>query len=238
MPDALFGTKTRHTGQPHPNAAPVTINGAELWADPSGALWWPGRRLLAVADLHLEKGSSYAAQGRMLPPYDTAATLTRLAEVTERVNPDCVICLGDSFHDIAGPDRLPAQEADRLRDLAAAVRWVWIAGNHDPAPPSMLGGEAHFEMAFGPLIFRHAPIGNAVGEVAGHLHPKLRVALRSRMLTGRCFVSDGRRVVLPAFGAYTGGLHAGAPAIRALMHGMTTAHVLVRNRVLSVPLKR
>ena len=102
----------------------------------------------------------------------------------------------------------------------------------------MLGGESHSEVILGPLTFRHAPIGNTVGEVAGHLHPKLRIALRSRMLSGRCFVSDGRRMLLPAFGAYTGGLHAGTPAIRGLMHGATTAHVLVRSRVLSVPLKR
>ena len=238
MPDALFGAKTNDTGQSHPNAAPVRINGADLWADPSGALWWPDRRLLAVADLHLEKGSCYATQGRMLPPYDTTATLTRLAETIGRVKPDCVICLGDNFHDIAGPERLPAQDASHLRDLVATVRWIWIAGNHDPSPPDTLGGEAHFELTCGPLVFRHVPLGTAVGEVAGHLHPKLRVALRSRMLAGRCFVSDGRRVILPAFGAFTGGLDAGAPAIRGLMQGVATAHVLVRNRVLSVPLKR
>ena len=238
MPDALSGTETRPVGQPHPKAAPVRINGADLWADPSGALWWPDRGLLAVADLHLEKGSCYATQGRLLPPYDTAATLARLMEVIRRTTPRCVVCLGDSFHDIAGPDRLPPQEADCLGALVADTRWIWIAGNHDPALSPKLGGEARVDVAIGSLTFRHTPTAATPGEIAGHLHPKLRVALRTRTLSGRCFVSDGRQMVLPAFGAFAGGLDAGNVAIRRIVRGPATAHLLVRSRVVPVPLRR
>ncbi len=238
MPDALLGADNRPTDGPHPKAAPVQVNGASLWADPTGALWWPDQRLLAVADLHLEKGSSYAVRGRMLPPYDTAATLARLGETVARTKPECVICLGDSFHDIGGPGRLPAAEAERLRDLVGTARWIWIAGNHDPAPPPALGGEALADVTIGPLTFRHAPSPAARGEVAGHLHPKLRLALRTRHLAGRCFVSDGRRIVLPAFGAFTGGLDVGSQAVRRVLQGPAMAHLILRNRVIPVPLFR
>ena len=238
MPDALSGIEICPAGQPHPKAAPVRINGADLWTDPSGALWWPQHGLLAVADLHLEKGSCYATRGRLLPPYDTAATLARLIEVIRRTRPQTVVCLGDSFHDVDGPDRLPPRDADRLGALVADTRWVWIAGNHDPALSPKLGGEVRSDVAVGPLTFRHMPTVGAPGEVAGHLHPKLRVALRTRTLSGRCFVSDGKQMILPAFGAFAGGLDAGDAAIRRIVAGSATAHLLLRNRVVPVPLKR
>jgi len=186
-------------------AKEVTVAGITLLADLSGALVWEEQKLLVVADLHLEKGSSFAARGVLLPPYDTVATLSRLAAVIARHDPRMVIALGDSFHDREAHARLSETDRDALTALQAHRDWIWISGNHDPALPSDLGGLVASEVAIGEVTFRHEPTG-ACGEVAGHLHPKARVATRGGGLERRCFVSDGERAVMPAFGAYSGGL--------------------------------
>jgi uncharacterized protein len=184
------------------------LAGAEIVADPSGALYWPDERMLVVADLHLEKGSAFAKRGVLLPPYDTAATLVRLADLLDRYAPRLVVALGDSFHDDDGPHRMSSVDTGALRALQSGRDWIWIAGNHDPELPRGIGGSFAASLAVGPLIFRHLPSkGAADGEVAGHLHPVARVAQRGRSVSRRCFTSDGRRLVMPAFGAYAGGLN-------------------------------
>jgi uncharacterized protein len=188
------------------NIATVDVAGVTLVADLSGALFWEEQRLLVVSDLHLEKGSSFATRGVLLPPYDTVVTLGRLRAAIVRYNPRSVIALGDSFHDRNAHARLSATDRDGLAALQADRDWIWISGNHDPALPQGLGGVVAHEVAIGPIAFRHEPTG-AVGEIAGHLHPKARVSTRGRSMERRCFASDGARVVMPAFGAYTGGLN-------------------------------
>lgn len=208
------------------------LNGAELLADISGALAWPARRLLAVADLHLEKGSSFASRGRLLPPYDTAATLARLEATIEAHAPTTVICLGDSFHDGKASARLGRADAARLKRLTAAVDWIWIAGNHDPAPPASLGGRAMSEFCLGPLVFRHiAEKGAVAGEVSGHFHPKAGFNWRGRHVGGRCFIGDAKRLILPAFGAYAGGLDVRDPAIARLFGRNARIHILGRMKL-------
>ncbi len=183
----------------------LEIVGVSFLADLSGALFWEEQSLLVVSDLHLEKGSSFAARGVLLPPYDTAATLSRLAAAVSRHDPKTVIALGDSFHDRQAHERLSPPDVQAIAALQSRRDWIWISGNHDPALPSDLGGIVASEVAIGPIVFRHEPTGEA-GEIAGHLHPKARVATRARWMERRCFASDGARVVMPAFGAYTGGL--------------------------------
>ena len=183
----------------------VRTVGVTMVADLSGALFWQEQSLLVVSDLHLEKGSSFAARGVLLPPYDTVATLSRLAAVIARLNPRTVIALGDSFHDRTAHERLSTGDRQTIADLQASRDWIWISGNHDPTLPSDLGGTIASEVAIGPIVFRHQPTG-AAGEIAGHLHPKARVATRARWMERRCFAGDGERLVMPAFGAYTGGL--------------------------------
>ena len=187
------------------HVASLDVAGVTMSADLSGALFWEEQRLLVVSDLHLEKGSSFAARGVLLPPYDTVATLSRLASVIARHDPRTVIALGDSFHDRTAHQRLSTPDREAIGALQARRDWIWISGNHDPALPSDLGGIVASEVAIGPIAFRHEPTG-AIGEIAGHLHPKARVATRARWMERRCFASDGERVVMPSFGAYTGGL--------------------------------
>jgi hypothetical protein len=210
---------------------PLEVNGARLAAELCGALWWPARRLLAVADLHLEKGSGFAAAGRPLPPYDTRATLDRLAALVDRLAPETVVCLGDSFHDGKAADRLSEQDAARLRALTGRAEWLWLVGNHDPAPPEAWGGRALPELAVGPLAFRHRARAGAAGEVSGHWHPKATVPLRHGKMTGRCFVEDGRCLVLPAFGAFTGGLNVRDREFAGLFPHGFRAHVVGRSRI-------
>ena len=183
----------------------VEVVGVTLVADLSGALFWEEQRLLVVSDLHLEKGSSFAARGVLLPPYDTVATLGRLGAVIARHDPRMVIALGDSFHDREAHGRLSATDRDVIAGLQVRRDWIWISGNHDPALTPDVGGVVASEVAIGPIAFRHEPTG-AVGEIAGHLHPKARVSTRGRSMERRCFASDGERAVMPAFGAYAGGL--------------------------------
>jgi DNA ligase-associated metallophosphoesterase len=213
---------------------------ARLLADASGALVWPDAATVIVADLHFEKASSYARHGAMLPPYDTAATLARLADVVARHRARRVVCLGDSFHDEAGPARLAAADAHRLAALVQAHEWLWVAGNHDPILPAWLGGRlVAGEVVLGPLILRHKAAATAgEGEISGHYHPKASVATRAGTVTGRCFVTDGRRLVLPAFGALAGGLDVFAPPIAGLFPAGFDLYVIGRRRVVAFPARR
>jgi DNA ligase-associated metallophosphoesterase len=222
------------------NARAFSLNlvGVELLADLSGALFWQEQSLLVVSDLHLEKGSSFAARGVLLPPYDTVATLSRLASVIARYDPRRVIALGDSFHDRDAHERLSAPDREALSAMQARRDWIWIAGNHDPALPSDLGGVVASEVAIGSIMFRHEPTG-AIGEIAGHLHPKARVPTRGRTMERRCFACDGERAVMPAFGAYTGGLSIRDPAFAKIFRtpGLM-AHVLGDNKLHTIAASR
>jgi DNA ligase-associated metallophosphoesterase len=216
----------------------VTIAGITLVADLSGAFFWESERLLVVSDLHLEKGSSFAARGVLLPPYDTVATLSRLSAVIARHDPRTVIALGDSFHDRKAHERLSAPDREAVAALQARRDWIWIAGNHDPALPRDIGGVVASEVAVGGIVFRHEPTG-AVGEIAGHLHPKARVTTRGRSVERRCFASDGTRAVMPAFGAYTGGLSIRDAAFKKIFQTAGfMAHVLGDNRMHAIAASR
>ncbi|WP_372398569.1 ligase-associated DNA damage response endonuclease PdeM [Azospirillum sp. HJ39] len=217
----------------------LALHGAALLADASGALLWPANGVLAVADLHLEKGSAFAARGRMLPPYDTRATLERLAALIARERPARVLCLGDSFHDRRAAERMDPADVERLRGLTAAVAdWVWISGNHDPEPPQGLGGRAAAELSIGPLTFRHEAKPGAVGELSGHLHPAAALALGGRRVRDRCFVHDGSRLILPAFGSFTGGLNVLDRAFDGLLAPGFEVLMTVRSRVYRFPCAR
>ena len=194
--------------------------------------------MLMVADLHLEKGSSRAETGRFLPPYDTAATLRRLADVIAEFNPATVACLGDSFHDPKAEARLSQGDTVAIQALTRSRKWLWIGGNHDPRPPRHLGGEGMVELKLGPLSLRHQAGGRLAGEIAGHLHPKASVRLRGRRLTRRCFVSDDLRVILPAFGAYAGGLDVGDVAFEPIFPGPFRVYLLGRDKVHAFPSHR
>lgn len=187
----------------------VTVNGERAIPDCSGALLLPDHDALLVADLHFEKGSAFAARGQLLPPYDTAATLKRLAELVAAHRPGRVIALGDSFHDLGADGRMAESDVAALQSLVVSVEdWVWIEGNHDPAPPPRFGGRTAPELRLGALTLRHEPTeGDAPGELAGHLHPAAKVRGRGRSVRRRCFATDGSRMILPAFGAYAGGLN-------------------------------
>lgn len=216
-------------------AAAIHIAGERLMLDPEGVLWWPARRLLVVADLHLEKGSSFAARGALIPPYDSRATLDRLLPLVRRYRPARLVALGDSFHDRHGAVRLAREDAARIEALAQSVGLIWVLGNHDPAPPDGLPGTATEALREGPLTFRHDATGRP-GEISGHLHPKAAVTTRGRRVSRPCFVADPRRIVLPAFGAYTGGLDVRDPAIRALFPRGGRAFLLGRGRLFSFAL--
>jgi DNA ligase-associated metallophosphoesterase len=231
--DAAAAPESSRVPPPQNASTEIYVAGVRLVADCEGALYWPEERALIVADLHLEKGSSYAARGVLLPPYDTAATLARLAELVTRYAPQAVIALGDSFHDGDGPLRLGDADRAALLALQRGRDWLWVAGNHDPDPSEHVAGSFAATLAIGPLLFRHAPQPGAVtGEVAGHLHPVARVSGRGRTVRRRCFVSDRRRVILPAFGAYTGGLNVRDPAFAEVFGNLAfTAHMLGKARV-------
>jgi uncharacterized protein len=215
------------------DAAEISVAGVTLAADLAGVLYWPEERLLVASDLHLEKGSSFARSGILLPPYDTASTLERLAGALSRYAVRTVVALGDSFHDKNGPARLAAADRARLLELQRGCDWVWIAGNHDPDPASDLGGVFATSLSLWPLSFRHEPTSRAsLGEIAGHLHPVARVGQRSHTLTRRCFVSDGARLVMPAFGAYAGGLNIRHAAFERVFDALAfTAHLLGQRRL-------
>jgi uncharacterized protein len=218
----------------------IVLAGVTLVADPAGAMYWPEEKLLVVADLHFEKGSAFAARGVLLPPYDTATTLARLARLIERYAPRLVVALGDSFHDGGGPARMAAISRTALAALQRGRDWLWIAGNHDPDPAENIGGRFAGVLALGALTFRHEPSERqSDGEIAGHLHPQARVSRRGRAVSRRCFASDGNRLVMPAFGAYAGGLNVRDRAILSLFGTLSfTAHMLGTDRLYAVPAAR
>lgn len=204
---------------------------------PEGALFWPARRALLVADLHFEKASWFAARGQMLPPYDSIATLNALAALAERTGAGELWCLGDSFHDSAGAARLPEVARDLLVALTQRMRWHWVTGNHDAALVDPFGGRIVEEAEVDGLVLRHqADPRDSRPELSGHFHPKLRVQVKGRQVSRRCFVATGSKLILPAFGALTGGLDAGHPEIvRAVGRG-AEALVAVEGRLLRFPL--
>lgn len=217
-------------------AAGLRVGALDCVADRSGALFVERHRLLAVADLHLEKGSSFAARGALLPPYDSRQTLMALAAAITRFDPAMVVVLGDTLHDRGAFDRLGSDERALIAGLQAGRDWLWLTGNHDPALPLALGGSVHAELTFDGVAFRHIPTCGGTGpELAGHLHPAARVFGRGRTLRRRCFITDGHRCVLPAFGAYAGGLNVLDRAFAPLFPGRGfTAHVLGTDRVYAV----
>lgn len=216
----------------------IAIADVTLAADPGGALYWPEHCLLAVADLHLEKGSSYAARGVLLPPYDTPATLLRLAHLKGYYAPRCVVAAGDSFHDGGGPARLSRENRDSLAALQRGCDWIWLTGNHDPTPAPNIGGRFRDTLALGSLTFRHEPTG-AGNEIAGHLHPVARVCHYGRTISRRCFAANRERMVMPAFGAYTGGLNVRDIAFNDVFHTAAfTAHLLGDDRLYAFPAER
>lgn len=218
----------------------IAIAGEAALCDPRGALYLPEHRLLVVSDLHLEKGSSAARRGSLLPPYDTGATLTRLAAVIADHRPKTVVSLGDSFHDGGGAGRMPPLYRDALLSLMAGRDWIWVTGNHDPDAPADLPGTMAEEIALGGLRLRHEPlVGAQPGEIAGHLHPGAMVVQRGRAVRRRCFATDGARLVMPAFGAFTGSLNVLDRAYRGLFQWERfIAHMLGDARVYAVSGRR
>jgi len=218
----------------------LVLAGTTLLADPAGAVYWADEKLLVVADLHLEKGSAFARRGVLLPPYDTATTLARLARLIERYAPRLVIALGDSFHDGNGATRMSGGDHAALAALQLGRDWIWIAGNHDPDPADCIGGSFADALSLGSLTFRHEPSGCVQdGEIAGHLHPLARVAQRGSSVRRRCFATDGKRLVMPAFGAYAGGLNVRDRAFAALFGTLAfTAHMLGSSRLYAVAAER
>lgn len=216
---------------------PFSFGGHDWRALPDGALFWPARRALLVADLHLEKASWYATKGQLLPPYDSLATLAELTTAAERTGAAEIWCLGDSFHDMEGCDRLPTRAQDMLRALTAGTRWTWITGNHDPMILDRCGGEVAAEAVVDGVVLRHeADPADGRPELSGHFHPKLRIRVRGRQVARRCFVATGSKLVLPAFGALTGGLDAGHPAIARAVGSDAQALVPVADRLLRFPI--
>ncbi|MGH7005147.1 MAG: ligase-associated DNA damage response endonuclease PdeM [Alphaproteobacteria bacterium] len=213
--------------------AETVIAGHGAVCDPSGALYLEDDRTLVVSDLHFEKGSSFARRGMMLPPYDTAATLATLTKIIDRYNPACIISLGDSFHDSKAAARLPEFYAAQLLALMAGREWIWITGNHDPGHPADLPGKTFSGLALGNLVFRHEPSKcPSPGEIAGHLHPAAKVVRRGQAVRRRCFASDQSRMIMPAFGAYAGGMNILGRAFHGLFNAeKITAFMLGSERV-------
>ena len=204
----------------------------ELVACPTGVAWWPAARTVLVADLHLEKGTSFARRGVLLPPHDTAITLDRLAAALDRWRPARVVALGDSFHDAEGPERLTLPDRRRLAEVQRGREWVWVTGNHDPlGADTPLEGEVVDEVREGGLTLRHEPQTGApdevAGEIAGHLHPKAAIVLGGRRIRRSCFAGDAHRMILPSFGVYTGGLSVFHRAFAGLFEGRRF-HALMR----------
>jgi len=213
----------------------LCLNGEAAVMRPSGGLWLEASRTLIVADLHLEKGSAYASKGQLLPPYDSRETLRRLAGETEALNPETLVLLGDTFHDSAGEFRLGAVDTEALASLGRGRSLVWVLGNHDSEGPALLPGDVVDDLILGNLILRHEPLpGVQAGEISGHLHPCARVASLRGSVRRRCFVTDGGRMIVPAFGAYAGGLNILDPAFAGLFTGPVIAGALGSDRVHAV----
>ncbi len=235
----------RAAARPAPPLALVGANvearlaGVRVTALPMGALWIEEARALVVSDLHLEKGSAFAVRGQMLPPYDTHAALTKLARLLDELQPDIVVSLGDSFHDGGGPARLSEPDRALLCGMIDRCDWIWVEGNHDGRSAETLGGAVRDVLHLGALVLRHEPTeGAAPGEIAGHLHPAARVGGRGRSVRRRCFAFDGERLVMPAFGAFTGGLNICDEAFEPIFPNGAMALVLGRERVHPAPWER
>jgi DNA ligase-associated metallophosphoesterase len=216
---------------------PFSFAGHSLVALPQGALYWPARRALLVADLHLEKASWFARFGQMLPPYDSIATLADLTALSAATDAREIWCLGDSFHDREGCDRLPARARTMLTTLTAATRFTWITGNHDAVLTDPCGGMVAESAIVDGLVLRHeAEPGDPRPELSGHFHPKLRVTLKGRRVSRRCFVATPTKLILPAFGSLTGGLDAAHPEIIRAVGSPAQALIALDDRLLRFPL--
>jgi DNA ligase-associated metallophosphoesterase len=216
---------------------PFSFAGETFEATASGALYWRARQALLVADLHLEKASWFARLGQFLPPYDSHATLTALAAEVESSGATRLYCLGDSFHDALGCDRLPADARALLTELTSRLDWTWIVGNHDPGFADHCGGRIEAEVELSGIILRHeADRSDFRPEISGHFHPKLRLNLKGRHVSRRCFVLSATKLVMPAFGALTGGLDAHHPEILRSVGTDAAALVPVSDRLLRFPL--
>ncbi len=215
--------------------APLHIASERLMLDPAGALIWPAQKLMAIADLHLEKGAHFASRGQFLPPYDSAETLARLRLLLRRHRPERLVLLGDSFHHSSG--RLSTADRQSLTTLTQGLRLTWLLGNHDPALPPDLPGEALDSFSEGPFTFRHIPTARLSqgAEIAGHFHPKAAMPTRAGAISRPCFVTSANRVILPAFGAFTGGLDIADPAIATLFPRGGRAFLLGEARLFSFP---
>ena len=213
----------------------IELGGVALTADRAGLLHIAAANVLVVSDLHLEKGSSRARRGLFLPPYDTRTTLARLGGAMDRLRPRLVVALGDSFHDLGGVERLGNEDRTALAHLQKGRDWLWIAGNHDPELPRELGGDRACEWRHGGVTFQHQPSAAAKAQVAGHLHPCARVSRDGHSQRRPCFAYGARKLLLPAFGAYAGGLNVLDQAIAGWFAGEMTVAVLGRSGVYPVP---
>lgn len=216
---------------------PLSFAGETFFATADGALFWPGQQALLVADLHLEKASWFARLGQFLPPYDSHATLSALSAAVEQTGATRLFCLGDSFHDRFGCDRLPAAARELLLQLTSRLDWTWIVGNHDPGFADHCGGTLADEIEMAGIVLRHEAVrGDPRPEMSGHYHPKLRLQLRGRHVSRRCFVMSPTKIILPAFGSLTGGLDAHHPEILGSVGTNAAALVPVSDRLLRFPL--
>lgn len=220
----------------------ISVAGEPCVLRAAGTLWLPQHQTLVVSDLHFEKGSAYAARGQLLPPYDTRETLNRLMAELVAVQPRCLVFLGDSLHDMGAISRIPVAERETIMGLARDFDLVWISGNHDPDGGAAFGGRSADEVRLGQLVLRHEPltgeaVGKAVGEVCGHLHPCAVVRGPAGSVRRRCFIGDGSRLIMPSFGAYTGGLNVHDRAYGGLFQQAPTAY-LTGERVVRVPYHR
>jgi uncharacterized protein len=216
---------------------PFSFAGETFVASPEGALHWPAQDALLVADLHLEKASWFARFGQFLPPYDSVATLTALNDVVQATGVKRLYCLGDSFHDRFGCDRLPEQARSLLLEMTSRLDWTWILGNHDPGFADHCGGSLIEEVAVNGIILRHqADPDDPRPEMSGHFHPKYRVSVRGRRVSRRCFVASTSKLILPAFGSLTGGLDASHPEIVKNVGLAASALVPLPDRMLRFPL--
>jgi hypothetical protein len=216
---------------------PLSFAGETFLAAASGALFWHSQNALLVADLHLEKASWFARLGQLLPPYDSHATLTALTEEVGRTGATRLYCLGDSFHDRFGCDRLPADSRALLEGLTRRLDWTWIVGNHDPGFADHCGGRIVEEEVIGGIVLRHEAVPDeSRPEMSGHFHPKLRLSLNGRRISRRCFVASDSKLILPAFGSLTGGLDARHPEIVGAISGEAVALIPVADRLLRFPI--
>src|SRR5512139_2132530 len=216
---------------------PFSFADQSFFASPDGALHWPEQNSLLVADLHLEKASWFARLGQLLPPYDSLATLQALEREVDRTGASTVYCLGDSFHDRFGCDRLSAAARELLTNLTARLDWIWVVGNHDPGFADHCGGRIEDERLVSGIVLRHEAKGDETRpELSGHFHPKLRLTLKGRNVSRRCFVASQTKLILPAYGSLTGGLDAGHPEILRKVGPGASALVPVTDRLLRFPI--